>query len=259
MKNKIFIYFTAIINMVALNIYANRPTEWQFGFQEAASPMAERIVQFHSTLMYVLAGIAFLVLVLLLFVIIRFHHKRHPTPKKTTHHTLLEVVWTIIPALIVALIIIPSIKIIYFTDKVPPAEMTIKVIGHQWYWTYEYPDHGNISFDSNMIPSADIKENQYRLLEVDQKVVLPVDTNIRVILTSTDVLHSWAIPAMGIKMDTVPGRLNETWLRANRQGVFYGQCSELCGVNHGFMPIALKIVSKEEFKNWTEKAQKKFA
>jgi cytochrome c oxidase subunit II len=240
-------------------LWANAPKPWQLGFQEPASPMAEKIMSFHNILMIGMTAIAVFVFILLIIVILRFNHRRNPVPSKTTHNTLIEVVWTIIPSIIVLFIMIPSVKLIYFTDKVPDAEMTLKIVGHQWYWSYEYPDHENIAFDSNMTPDDEIKPGQYRLLEVDNRVVLPVNTNVRLLFTSTDVLHSWAVPAMGIKMDTVPGRLNETWLRANREGVFYGQCSELCGINHGFMPIALEIVSKEKFEEWLGTAKVQFA
>lgn len=239
----------------SVDLSAAQPYQWQLGFQEPASPVAEQISHFHNILMIVLAAIALLVMVLLIYVMLRFNEKRNPVPSKTTHHTMLEVVWTLIPAFIVVCIMIPGAKLIYFSDRTPDAEMTIKVVGHQWYWSYEYPDHGNFAFDSRMVPTAELEPGQLRLLEVDNRVILPVDTNIRILLTSTDVLHSWAVPAFGIKTDTVPGKLNETWVRINKEGTYYGQCSELCGIDHGFMPIAVDAVSKEKFNEWVSQKQ----
>src|SRR5690606_12848505 len=185
--------------------------------------------------------------------------KRNPEPSRTTHNTLVEVLWTVVPVVILVGIAIPSFKLLYYLDRVEEADMTIKVIGRQWYWTYEYPDHGNFAFDSNMIPEDQIQPGQLRLLEVDNRIVLPVDTNVRILVTASDVLHSFAVPAFGIKKDAVPGRINETWVRVDREGVYYGQCSELCGVNHAYMPIAVEVVSKERFAEWVEKAQAEFA
>lgn len=240
---------------ISLDLFAARPYPWQLGMQEPVSPVAEHVMHFHNILMIVLTVIAVFVLGLLIYVVVRFNEKRNPVPSKTTHHTMLEVVWTLIPAFIVVCIMIPGAKLIYFSDRTPNAEMTVKIVGHQWYWSYEYPDHNNLQFDSRMVPTAELQPGQLRLLEVDNRLVLPVDTNIRILLTSTDVLHSWAVPSFGIKTDTVPGRLNETWVRINKEGTYYGQCSELCGIDHGFMPIAVDAVSKEQFNQWV--AQKK--
>ena len=181
------------------------------------------------------------------------NEKRNPVPTRTTHNTLIEVIWTAVPVIILVIIAVPSFKQLYLNDVIPEADMTIKAIGHQWYWTYEYPDNGKFSFDSNMIASDQLKKGQVRLLETDTVVVVPVNATVRVQVTADDVLHAWAIPAFGVKIDAVPGRLNETWFKATREGTYYGQCSELCGVNHGFMPIRVDVVSKGKFDAWVAK------
>ncbi|MDH5798636.1 MAG: cytochrome c oxidase subunit II, partial [Paracoccaceae bacterium] len=189
----------------------------------------------------------------------KFNEKANPTPSKTTHNTLLEIVWTAVPVLILVAIAVPSFRLLYFADRTQDAEMTLKIVGHQWYWSYEYPDHGNFGFDSFMVAEEDLEDGDLRLLTVDNKVVLPVDTNIRLLMASEDVIHNWAMPAFGIKLDTVPGRVNETWVRIDQEGLYHGQCSELCGVNHGFMPIQVQAVSKEAYAEWVKGAQEEFA
>lgn len=231
------------------------PHPWQLGFQDAASATAERIHTLHDGLLYVIFAIAALVLLLLLWVIFRFRERANPTPSKTTHNTFVEVIWTVIPILILVAIAIPSYRLIYFGDRTPEPEMTLKIIGHQWYWSYEYPDQDNIAFDANLIADKDIQPGQLRLLETDNRVVLPVDTNIRLLVTADDVIHSFAMPAFGLKVDAIPGRLHESWVRITKEGVFYGQCSELCGIRHAYMPIVIEAVSKEKFAAWV--AQKK--
>lgn len=238
---------------------AAQPRPWQMVFQPAATPVAERIHAFHDLLFWIIVTITVLVLVLLCYCAIKFNEKANPTPSKTTHNTVLEVVWTAIPILILVVIAVPSFRLLYFMDRTDKPEMTLKAISHQWYWSYQYPDHGGIKFDSNMIPAEDLKPGQPRLLAVDNEVVLPVDTNVRLLVTSEDVIHNWAVPAFGVKIDTVPGRTNETWVRITKEGTYYGQCSELCGINHGFMPIQVRAVSKQAFAQWTEEAKKKFA
>ncbi|MCH7633768.1 MAG: cytochrome c oxidase subunit II [Proteobacteria bacterium] len=240
-------------------VSAGAPEPWQLGFQAPASPVMTDINDLHNFLLWIIIVIALFVTGLLLFVVIRFGAKRHPVPTRTTHNTVIEVIWTVVPIMILAVIAVPSFRLLYFMDRIEAPEMTLKAIGHQWYWSYEYPDHGNFTFDSTMIPDEDIKPGQKRLLEVDNRVILPVDTNIRILMTSTDVIHAWAVPAFGVKTDTIPGRLSEAWVRIDREGVYYGQCSELCGIHHGFMPIAVEAVSKEAFKKWVETAKKKFA
>lgn len=228
-----------------------KAVDWEMGLQAAASPVRERMIDFHNgLLMPIITAVAALVFVLLLWVVIRYNRKANPVPSKTTHNTMLEVVWTLIPVLILVVIVIPSMKLLYFADKARDAEMTIKVTGYQWYWGYEYPDHGGVNFMANLVKDADLKPGQPRLLATDNPVVLPVDTNVRILMTASDVLHAWAVPAFGVKIDAVPGRLNETWVRVTKEGTFYGQCSELCGQGHGFMPIEIKAVSKPEFAKW---------
>jgi cytochrome c oxidase subunit 2 len=238
---------------------AAQPRPWQMTFQPAASPVMEQIQSFQDLLFWIIVTITLFVLALVCYCAIRFNEKSNPTPSKTAHNTTLEVLWTAIPILILVVIAVPSFRLLYFMDKTDKPEMTLKVISHQWYWSYQYPDHGNFNFTSNMIPAEDLKPGQPRLLTVDNEVVLPVDTNVRLLVTSEDVIHNFAVPAFGLKIDTVPGRTNETWVRITKEGTYYGQCSELCGINHGFMPIQVRAVSKQAFAQWTEEAKKKFA
>lgn len=232
---------------------------WEINFQAAFSPVMERIHQFNYFLHFIVVGIVLLVLGILAWVIYRFNARRNPVPSKTSHNTLLEVAWTILPVLTLLVIIIPSMKLLYFSNKAQDPEMTLKVTGHQWYWTYTYPDYGEFSFDSIPIPSDSLAPGQPRLLAVDNPVVVPVGTTIQVLLASDDVIHAWAVPSLGLKKDATAGRVNETWFRANQEGTFYGMCSELCGVNHYFMPIEVRAVSKEAFAAWVEEAKQKFA
>ncbi|MBT7942911.1 MAG: cytochrome c oxidase subunit II [Alphaproteobacteria bacterium] len=236
-----------------------RSKPWQMWFQDAASPTMERIMEFHDLLFAIEVGIVVLVLVIMAYIIIKFNAKSNPVPSKTTHNTLLEVIWTAIPVIILITIAVPSLKLLYYADSVPDAEMTLKVTGNQWYWSYIYPDNGDIEFDSIIVPTEELKKGQPRLLTVDNEVVLPIKTNIRLLLTSNDVIHNWAIPSLGVKLDTTPGRTNETWVSINKEGSYYGMCSELCGVNHGFMPIHIRAVSKADFVAWTKMAKEKFA
>ena len=241
------------------------PQPWQMNFRPSATPVMDDIVDFHNLLLVIEVLIVLFVLGLMVYICVKFNAKANPVPSKTTHNAFLEVVWTVIPIIILIVITVPSVKLLVFMDKAPKdkVEMTLKVIGHQWYWSYEYPDAGNLAFDSNIIPDEeiDVSKGQIRLLEVDNRIAIPVDTTIRVIMTSEDVLHNWAVPAFGIKMDTVPGRINEAWIRvpAARAGVYRGQCSELCGVNHGYMPIVIEAKSKQDFAKWLIKAKKEFA
>ncbi len=241
------------------------PQPWQMNFRPSATPVMDDIVEFHNLLLVIEVIIVLFVLGLMVYICVKFNAKANPVPSKTTHNSLLEVVWTVIPIIVLIVIAVPSMKLLVFMDKAPKekVEMTLKVIGHQWYWSYEYPDAGNLAFDSNIIPDEEIdaSKGQIRLLEVDNRIAIPVDTTIRVLMTSEDVLHNWAVPAFGIKMDTVPGRINESWIRvpAARAGVYRGQCSELCGVNHGYMPIVIEAKSKQDFAKWLNKAKKEFA
>ena len=240
--------------------FAAKPEPWQMGFQEPATPVMERLVSLHDGLLWMVFGISGLVLLLLLYVIIRFNAKANPVPSKTSHNALIEVIWTVIPVLILVAIIIPSWRLIHYTDKVEDADITIKAIGYQWYWGYEYMDGDGkgIAFESymktedNSIEELRLQEGEPRLLEVDRRVVIPVDTTIRFLTTAADVIHGFAMPAFGIKMDAIPGRINETWAKVTKTGVYYGQCSELCGSKHAFMPIAIEVVEKDEYKQWVK-------
>ena len=251
--------FLFVVGATAGGAGAAQPRPWQLGFQPAASPVMRHITDFHNLLLVISVLICLVVLGLLAYVMARFNEKANPTPSKTTHNTIVEVLWTALPVLILVIIAVPSFKLLYFMDRTQNPEMTIKATGHQWYWSYDYPDHGNFTFDAAMVPESELKEGQLRLLEADNRVVLPVDTDIRVLLTSDDVIHNWAVPSLGLKLDTVPGRINETWVRIEREGTFYGQCSELCGLNHAYMPIAIEAVSKAAFAEWVEKAKREFA
>ena len=233
------------------------PEPWQLGLQDAATPVMEEVQDFHNLLLVIITAITIFVLALMLYTGWRFHEKRNPTPSKTTHNTVIEVIWTAVPVIILVVIAIPSFKLLYYEDQVVDAEMTVKAIGRQWYWSYEYPDHGGVSFDAFMIEDADIDpaKGELRQLSTNQAVVLPVDTNVRILTTSSDVLHSFAMPSMGVKRDAVPGQLNETWVRIQEEGLYYGQCSELCGVRHNAMPIEIKAVSKQEFEQWVGQMQ----
>lgn len=242
----ILIFFTS-------PLVASHPEPWQMTFQPAASPMMEGIVSMHHLLLTIISAIGCFVVLLLGYVIYRFRAKKNLIPSKTSHHVVLEIIWTLVPVIILVIIGIPSIKLLFALDKPQDAQMTIKVIGRQWYWSYEYPTNDPakpITFDSYMVEEKDLKPGMHRLLEVDNRVIVPVDTTVRILVTSSDVLHSFAVPSLGIKKDAVPGRINETWFRIAKEGVYYGQCSELCGVRHGFMPIAIHVVSKEQYDEW---------
>ncbi len=240
---------------------ASEPRNWQLGLQEPASVTMERIDDFHDFVTIIATVIALFVMVLLLIVIFRFNEKANPKPSTTTHNLLLEVLWTAVPVIILVVIAIPSFKLMYFADRVEDPDMTLKIIGHQWYWSYEYPDHGNFTFDANMVSEEEVAKDSKlkRNMDTDFRVVLPVGKKVQILMTADDVLHNWAVPAFGIKLDTVPGRLNETWVEINKPGVYYGFCSELCGVNHSYMPIVVEAVSPKDFEKWVKKAQKEFA
>jgi cytochrome c oxidase subunit 2 len=231
-----------------------QPAPWEYKLQEAASPVMENITWFHNFLFVLITVITLFVLGLLVAVVVKFNAKANPVPSRTTHNTLIEVAWTLIPVLILVGIAVPSFRLLFEELDVPKADLTIKATGKQWYWSYAYPDNGKFEFDSLMAT-----DKQPRLLGVDNEVVVPINKVIRVQVTGADVIHSFAVPAFGIKIDAVPGRLNETWFKATKLGMFYGQCSELCGKDHAFMPIAVRVVSDQEFTAWVATAQKKFA
>jgi cytochrome c oxidase subunit 2 len=236
-----------------------QPSPWQMNFQTPVTPIMETIDSFHLFLTVIAALITLFVLILLVIVIIRFRESANPTPSRTTHNTMLEVAWTVIPALVLVVIAIPSFRLLFDQLTIPPAELTVKATGTaQWTWTYEYPDH-KILFDSNMIQDKDLKQGQLRLLEVDNEMVVPVNKTVRMQVTAEGIIHAFAVPSFGIKIDAVPGRLNETWFRATREGVYHGQCSELCGRNHAFMPIVVRVVNEQQFAAWLGEAKKKWA
>lgn len=235
--------------LAAGGAYAAQPQLWEMGLQPPASLTAERIANFHSLLLWIITFIALFVMGLLLYVMWRFRASKNPVPARTAHNTLIEVIWTVVPIMILVIIAVPSFKLLYYVDKTQNAALTLKATGHQWYWSYEYPD-SKIDFDSMMVEDADLKPGQLRLLTVDNPTVLPVHTNIRLLIASSDVIHAWTVPSLGVNINAVPGRLNETWVNIEREGTYYGQCFQLCGVNHGFMPIEIRAVSKEAFAKW---------
>jgi cytochrome c oxidase subunit II len=231
-----------------------QPAPWEFRLQEAASPVMEDITAFHNFLTVLITIITLFVLALLVIVVMKFNAKANPVPSRTTHNTLIEVAWTLIPVLILVGIAVPSFRLLFLQLDLPKADLTIKATGKQWYWSYAYPDNGKFEFDSLLA-----QDKQPRLLGVDNEMVVPVNKIVRIQTTGADVIHSFAVPAFGIKIDSVPGRLNETWFKATKTGMFYGQCSELCGKDHAFMPIAVRVVNDQEFASWVETAKKKFA
>lgn len=233
----------------------------QLGLRPAASPQMERLINFHDGLMVLITIITIFVMCLLVWVMLRYNKKANPKPSTTTHNIKLEIVWTLIPALIVITMMFPSLKMLYYLDRTDDPELTLKVTGYQWYWGYEYQDQDGLSFLSYMIPSDEIDEGkgQKRLLSTDNPVVLPIDTNIQILITAADVIHAFTIPAFGIKKDAVPGRMNETWVRIDKPGTYFGQCSEICGKDHAYMPIEIKAVTKDEFEKWLIEAKEKFA
>jgi cytochrome c oxidase subunit 2 len=256
MKKILFILLTTIY---ATSSLADQPKQWQFGFQDAASQSMRDIVSFHNNILLpIIIAISVFVLFLMIYTCIRFRASKNPNPSKTTHNVAVEVLWTLIPCLILIVMAVPSFKILYKQDTIPKVDLTIKAVGYQWYWGYEYPDE-NIIFESYMIKEEELKENQPRLLTVDNEVVVPVNKVVKVLITANDVLHAWALPSFGVKRDAVPGRINETWFKAEKVGTYYGQCSELCGIQHAFMPITVRVVTDEEYAQWLAEAQMKFA
>src|SRR5271155_2021356 len=250
-----------LIGSTACSLYALAagPWPWEIGMQPPATPVKDRLTEFHDELLVIIFLITLFVMGLLLYVIVRFRHERNPVPTRTSHNTVIEMLWTIIPVLILVMIAIPSFKLMYYMDRVPNPDMTIKVTGHQWYWSYEYPDQKGLAFDSNIIQQAALKPGQKRLLDVDNPLVVPVDANIQVLITSTDVIHSWFIPSFGVQEYAMIGRINHSWFNVERPGVYYGECNQICGVNHAFMPIKIVALPKDAFQRWLGEAQKKFA
>lgn len=232
---------------------------WQMTLAKAATPVMEKIHSLYHFMIFILTMVVVIVAALLTYTLLRFNAKANPTPQKFYDNTPLEIAWTLIPVILLITIAVPTFQMIYYANISPEADLTLKVVGRQWYWTYEYPDNGGIKFDSYMIQDQDLKPGQLRLLDVDNRAFLPAGTTIRIQVTGGDVIHSFAVPSFGVKIDAVPGRVNETWIKVDQPGVYYGQCSELCGVGHAFMPIAIEIVPKEEFQNWLTQAKIKYA
>jgi cytochrome c oxidase subunit 2 len=236
------------------------PYNWELNFQPAVTPVMERIESFHNLLIWLITAISLFVLALLLWIMVRYNARSNPVPSKTTHNTLLEVVWTIVPVIILVVIAIPSFKLLYYEADMPKPDVTVEAIGKQWFWTYQYPKAGNFQFDSLGLSDADAeKKNEPRLLGVDNAITVPVNKVVEVMTTGADVIHSWAVPQFGVKMDAVPGRINTTWFKATKLGTYYGQCSELCGARHAYMPIEVHVVSQADYDTWIAGAKKKFA
>ena len=235
-----------------------QPSPWQLGLQQSGTEIMERITSFHDLLLTIITVITLFVLVLLVLVIVRFNARTNPVPSKTTHNTLLEVAWTLVPVMILVAIAVPSFKLLFFQTVLPPGDITVKAIGKQWYWSYNYPD-SKFEFDSLMLQEKDRKPDQPRLLAVDNEMVVPVNKVIRVQVIGSDVIHAFAVPSFGVKIDAIPGRLNETWFKATKEGMYYGQCAELCGKDHAYMPIAVRVVSDKDYAAWIDAAKKKYA
>jgi cytochrome c oxidase subunit II len=236
-----------------------QPTPWELGLQDAATPVMADITGFHTFVLWIITAITIFVLVLLLICIFRFNARANPTPSRTTHNTPIEVVWTIVPVIILVLIAIPSFRLLFTELDVPTPDLTVKATGKQWYWSYAYPDNGNFEFDSLIVAEKDLKPGDLRLLTVDNEMVVPVNKVVHVLVTGSDVIHSFAVPSFGIKIDAVPGRINDTWFKATMTGVFHGQCSELCGKDHSFMPITVRVVNDSDFAAWAAQAKQKYA
>lgn len=259
MKNKALSLFAAFMALTLTSGVAGafEPKPNELGFQPPASPNMERLEDFHNDLlMWIITAIVIFVMVLLLWVAIRFNAKSNPVPSKTTHNVPLEVLWTVVPVVILIIVAVPSFKLLYYLERTPTPDLTLKVSGYQWGWTYTYPDNDNIEFNADYIVDEEIDDyipegKGRRLLETYNPIVLPVGKDIQVIVTASDVIHSWTVPAFGAKKDAVPGRLNETWFHINEPGIYAGQCSEICGIRHAYMPVSVYAVTPEEFDQWT--------
>ena len=251
--------FSVFFIFISFELYGKQATDWQLSFQNPATDLMGSVVGLHNIILIVMTLITLFVLFLLFYVSFRFSAKRNPIPSTTTHNTVVEVLWTAIPIVILVVLAIPSFKLLYQQEKSENYDMTVKVIGHQWYWEYEYPDHGDFYFESYMVQEQDLEEGDLRLLTVDNPLVIPANKNIQILITAGDVLHSWAVPSMGLKTDAVPGRLNETWVNVKEPGIYRGQCSEICGSGHGFMPVVVKVLPEREFMAWANEAKNNYA
>jgi len=258
---RVFAFLVTSVTVLAGGVAlaaSGHPDPWQLGLQGAATPVMEDIIWFHDFLLWIIAAITLFVLALLVIVMVKFNARRNPVPSRTTHNTTIEVLWTVVPVLILVVIAVPSFRLLFYELKVPPADVTVKATGKQWFWSYSYPD-SKFEFDSLMVQEKDLKPGQPRLLAVDNELVVPVNKVVHVLVVGADVIHSFAVPSFGIKIDAVPGRVNETWFKAEREGMYYGQCSQLCGRDHAFMPIAVRVVSEKEYTAWLDQAKKKYA
>jgi cytochrome c oxidase subunit 2 len=244
---------------VALAQPVAAPRPWEIGMQPAFGPLKAAQIELHNLVLVIITLITLFVAALLIWVMWRYSAKRHPVPTRTSHNTVIEILWTVIPVLILVVMAIPSFRLVYYEDRTRDPELTIKVTGHQWYWEYTYPDNNNIDFTSYIIPDDQLKPGQRRLLEVDNELVVPVGKNIRVLQTSGDVIHSWFIPALGVQRYAIPGRTIETWFKVDRPAIIYGQCNQICGTNHSRMPIVVRAVPEQEFNAWLVAAKTKFA
>jgi cytochrome c oxidase subunit 2 len=232
------------------------PHPWEMGMQRSFGPIKDRIINLHTLVLIIITLITLFVGALLVWVMIRYNAQRNPVPSQTSHNTVIEILWTVVPVLILVVIAIPSFKLIYYQDRTPDPDMTIKVTAHQWYWEYSYPDQGNVDIESRYVHDEDLKPGQLRLLDVDNQMVIPVGKKVRILTNSTDVIHSFFIPALGVQRYAIPGRTIETWLEADQAGTFYGECNQICGQDHSRMPISVKAVPEAEFKTWVEEAKK---
>ena len=256
MIKKTFYIFILLLSNTA---FSSEIYNWQLGFRDPASPVMEKVNDLHNFVLIMMTIITIFVLFLLFYVSFKFRKSANPNPSKRSHHAILETLWTAIPVVILIFMAIPSFKLVYQQDVTPEYDMTIKVIGHQWYWEYQYPDQENLSFESYMIQDEDLKPDQPRLISVDNRLVLPTNKVIQVLVTGGDVLHSFAMPSLGVKKDAIPGRLNETWMKIDKPGIYRGQCSEICGTGHGYMPIVIEAVSEDKFASWVIETKNKFA
>jgi cytochrome c oxidase subunit II len=258
---RVIAYFVTCVTFLgagAALAATGEPEPWQLGLQKGATPVMDDIIWFHDFLLWVITAIALFVLVLLVVVVVKFNARANPVPSRTTHNTTIEVLWTVVPVLILVTIAVPSFRLLFYQLNMPKADVTVKATGKQWFWSYSYPD-SKFEFDSLMVKEQDLKPGQPRLLTVDNEMVVPVNKVVHVLTTGADVIHSFAVPSFGIKIDAIPGRVNETWFKAEREGTYRGQCSELCGRDHAFMPIVVRVVNDKDYTAWLEQAKKKYA
>ncbi len=259
LRNIAAVVSSAVLSLASAPAFAQAPRNWQLGFQPAHSPVQQGIEGLHSMVLWLMALVTIFVALLLAYCVWRFRASKNPVPSRVSHHTALEVAWTVLPVLILIVIAIPSFRLVYFEDRTEAADLTIKVTGHQWYWQYEYPDNGDITFNSNMIAEDELKPGQLRNLDVDNRVVVPANKNVRILVTSGDVIHSFFIPSLGVQRYAIPGRTIETWVKVDEPGVYYGECNQICGTNHSAMPISVEALSDKDFAAWVVAAKTKFA